>query len=179
MRWFDELQRVSTSTDNYLAARDARFRDDITGEMASIRAPTLIMHAVGDHQTTFENATKVAAILPNARVVPLDSQNHILLGGEPAWAQFIEEARAFMEPDRLGGAAAGRGHRPLETLSDRELEVLRLAAEGRPNGEIAAALGLSIRTIERHLSNAYGKLGVTGTAARTAAVAELLRAGLA
>jgi pimeloyl-ACP methyl ester carboxylesterase len=179
MRWFDELQRVSTSTDNYLAAREARFRDDITDELGRITAPTLIMHAVGDQQTTFENASKVAAVVPDARVVPLDSRNHILLGDEPAWAQFVAEVRAFLEPDRLAIGAAGHDPRLLDSLSTRELEVLRLAADGRPNADIAATLGLSIRTVERHLSNAYGKLGVTGTAARTAAVAELLRARLA
>jgi pimeloyl-ACP methyl ester carboxylesterase/DNA-binding CsgD family transcriptional regulator len=179
MRWFDELQRMSTSTENYLAARKAKLNDDITADLPRITAPTLIMHAVGDQQVTFENAGKVAALVPDARVVPLDSRNHILLGGEPAWARFVDEVREFLEPDRRALASAGRDPLPLGELSARELAVLRLAAEGRPNAEIAAELGLSPRTVERHLSNAYGKLGVTGAAARTAAVAELLRAGLA
>jgi len=43
------------------------------------------------------------------------------------------------------------------------------------NEEIATELGLSARTVERHLSNAYGKLGLSGKSARAAAVAELLR----
>jgi DNA-binding NarL/FixJ family response regulator len=63
----------------------------------------------------------------------------------------------------------------LDDLTAREEEVLRLAAEGRSNAEIAETLVLSVRTIERHLSNAYLKLGITGRAARTAAVASLLR----
>lgn len=179
MRWFDELQRVSTSPENYLAARDARLRDDIAHELANITAPTLIMHALGDHAMTFENATMVAAVIPDARVIPLDSENHILLAGEPAWARFVDEVRAFLEPDRRALSATERDRRPIEALSERELDVLRLAADGRPNAEIAASLGLSVRTVERHLSNAYGKLGLTGSAARGAAVAELLRAGLA
>ena len=54
-------------------------------------------------------------------------------------------------------------------------EVLELCAEGRTNEEIAAALTLSPRTVERHLSNIYVKLGVGGAAARTAAVARYLR----
>ena len=179
MRWFDELQRMSTSTENYLAARQARYQEDITEEIARVTAPTLIMHAVDDRQMTFENATMVASLIPDARVVPLDSRNHILLAGEPAWTRFIEEVRAFMEPDRRAVVAAGRHPLPLEGLSRRELEILRLAADGRPNADIAATLGLSTRTVERHLSNAYAKLGVTGATARAAAVAELLRAGLA
>jgi pimeloyl-ACP methyl ester carboxylesterase/DNA-binding CsgD family transcriptional regulator len=179
MRWFDELQRVSTSADNYLAARAARLRDDISDELAGITAPTLIMHAVGDRQMSFQNASTVAALVPDARVVPLASQNHILLGDEPAWSQFVAEARAFLEPDRLASTAAGHDPDRVASLSERELEVLRLAAGGQPNADIAATLGLSIRTVERHLSNAYGKLGVSGPAARTAAVAELLRTRLA
>ena len=178
MRWFDDLQRASTSTENYLAAREARFRDDITAELPGITAPTLIMHAVGDQAMTFENATMVAAGIPDARVVPLDSENHILLAGEPAWARFVDEVQAFMEPDRRAMAAAERDPRPIASLSARELEVLRLAADGQANAEIAATLGLSIRTVERHLSTAYSKLEVTGPAARGAAVAELVRAGL-
>jgi len=50
-----------------------------------------------------------------------------------------------------------------------------LAADGRTNEQIAARLGLSVRTVERHLSNVYSKLEVTGKAARAAAVSELLR----
>jgi DNA-binding NarL/FixJ family response regulator len=59
-------------------------------------------------------------------------------------------------------------------LSPRELDVLRLAAEGRDNDAIAAELVLSVRTVERHLQNAYAKLGLQGRNARTAAVARLL-----
>ena len=60
-------------------------------------------------------------------------------------------------------------------LSAREREVLHLAAEGLSNEEVAQRLSLSVRTVERHLSNAYLKLGISGKAARTAAVARLLR----
>ena len=59
-------------------------------------------------------------------------------------------------------------------LSTRELDVLRVAAEGRTNDEIATELFLSPRTVERHLQNAYVKLGVSGKSARAAAVAQLV-----
>ena len=64
-----------------------------------------------------------------------------------------------------------------DLLSARELDVLRLAADGYDNDSIAAALTLSIRTVERHLHNSYAKLDVHGKSARTAAVARLLTAG--
>ena len=59
-------------------------------------------------------------------------------------------------------------------VSPRELDILRLAAAGYDNDAIAADLFLSVRTVERHLQNAYAKLGLSGRTARTAAVARLL-----
>jgi ATP/maltotriose-dependent transcriptional regulator MalT len=53
-------------------------------------------------------------------------------------------------------------------LSDREVEVLRLVAAGLTNQEMAAALFLSVKTISRHLSNIFTKIGVTSRAAATA-----------
>jgi DNA-binding CsgD family transcriptional regulator len=53
-------------------------------------------------------------------------------------------------------------------LSVREVEVLRLLAAGRSNPQIAAALSLSVRTIERHVENLYRKIGVHGRAEATA-----------
>ena len=117
-------------------------------------------------------------MIPKARLVPLQSRNHILLADEPAWSVFIDEVATFLEPDRQAvGSRVADG--PSEKLSPREREVLRLAADGRTNDEIATALTLSVRTIERHLSNVYAKLGLTGRSARTAAVAEYLRQQLA
>jgi DNA-binding CsgD family transcriptional regulator len=66
--------------------------------------------------------------------------------------------------------AAEPGH--VGDLSDRERDVLALVAEGRSNQEIAASLYLSVRTVERHLSNIYAKLRISGRAARAAAAAQ-------
>ena len=60
------------------------------------------------------------------------------------------------------------------SLSAREREVLTLAARGYDNDDIAKALHLSVRTVERHLQNVYVKLDVQGKSARAAAVARLL-----
>jgi pimeloyl-ACP methyl ester carboxylesterase/DNA-binding CsgD family transcriptional regulator len=177
MRWFDELQRTSGPGENVLASRIARQGEDLTTEVDRIRVPTLIVQALADQATTFENAGMVAARIPGARVVPIDSRNHILLAGEPGWQAFVDEVRAFLEPDRTSVASPPGDL--AESLSPRELEVLRRAAHGLANDDIAVALGLSPRTVERHLSNAYSKLGVSGRAARAAAVAEVVRRGLA
>lgn len=68
---------------------------------------------------------------------------------------------------------------PTDTdLTAREVEILRHIAGGESNAEIAERLFLSIRTVERHVSNIYLKIGATGPAARTTAVAYGRRAGL-
>ena len=56
---------------------------------------------------------------------------------------------------------------PEAILSPRELEVLRAAATGRTNKEIGARLGLSTRTVDRHVSNILSKLGVPSRAGAT------------
>jgi DNA-binding CsgD family transcriptional regulator len=91
------------------------------------------------------------------------------LGDEDAAALELEAARrAYAElgaaPDaaRLGGEGKTHG------LTARELEVLRLVAAGRTNKAIAAELVLSERTVDRHVSNIFVKLGVSS---RTAAAA--------
>lgn len=173
MGWFDELQRMSTSTDNAVESRLARQEVNIVDLLPSIEAPALVLHARGDRTTPFDDAVLSAGLIPNARLVPLEAANHILLADEPAWPVFVREVRDFMAD--ASTAAAADAPAGLADLTAREREVLRLAAEGRSNPEIAEALVLSVRTVERHLSNAYLKLGITGRAARTAAVASLLR----
>ena len=78
----------------------------------------------------------------------------------------LESAAAREELARLG-AAAGRD-RVGEGLTPRELQVLRGLAAGERNKEIAARLGVSRRTVDRHVSNLYAKLRVSSRAAATA-----------
>ena len=63
----------------------------------------------------------------------------------------------------------------VEPLSEREIELLQLIAEGLTNQEIAARLYISLNTVKVHTRNIYGKLGVNH---RTQAVAQAQRLGL-
>jgi len=60
------------------------------------------------------------------------------------------------------------GDRPAGALTARELEVLRLVSTGLTNRAIGAKLALSEKTVARHLSNIFGKLGLSTRAAATA-----------
>jgi pimeloyl-ACP methyl ester carboxylesterase/DNA-binding CsgD family transcriptional regulator len=173
MRWFDELQRMSTSTENALASRAERQAVDLTDTLPRITAPTLFLQARDDRASPLAQARLAAALIPDAHLVILESANHILLADEPAWRVFVDELRAFLAP--LRWPAAQRDVGEVSRLSAREREILELAAAGQDNTQIARALSLSVRTIERHLSNAYLKLGIGGRAARAAAVASLVR----
>jgi pimeloyl-ACP methyl ester carboxylesterase/DNA-binding CsgD family transcriptional regulator len=179
MRWVDALQRMSTSTENAVRLRAERKKIDITDRLPLVTVPAVVVHARGDAMVSFDEGRIVASSIPGAALVPLESNNHILLADEPAWPVFIQEVATFVEPDRDATPAPAPPTDQLAALTGREFEILRLAAAGRDNAEIAMALGLSVRTVERHLSNAYLKLGVSGRAGRAAAVADLVRRGLA
>jgi len=80
----------------------------------------------------------------------------------------FQELGADPDVDRVGSLTAPGVPRDTHGLSPRELEVLRLLVSGETNKVIAAALVLSERTIDRHVSNIYAKLGVSSRAAATA-----------
>lgn len=77
------------------------------------------------------------------------------------------------------GARPGRRTEGGAVLTEREAEILRELAKGLSNQEIAEALFLSVRTVERHISNIYAKVGAHGKAARAAATAYAHTHGLA
>ena len=168
MRWFDELQRLSTSGEMAERLLRARSRIDVSRLAGRVLAPTLNLHARDDAMVEFERGRELAALIPGAQFVPLDSRNHLLLADEPAWHRFLEALDAFTQSSRAPlatTAAAG--------VSEREVEVLRLVAAGQSNAEIAESLSISVRTVERHLTNIYAKMGLLGRSARAAAAARL------
>jgi len=173
MRWLDELQRVAVSAENALASRRQRKRANVVELLPQLRAPTLVLHSRHDRMNDFEDSRFLASMIDGARLVVLESSNHIVLGDEPAWQVFLDEVAPFLAADRqLTKPAASFD--AASVLSRRELDVLRLAAEGQDNASIAKSLTLSVRTVERHLHNTYAKLGIQGKAARAAAVAKLM-----
>ena len=174
-RWIDEIQPLVTSRETAITAALARQEADVTSLLGDVSVPTLVLHARGNRMAPFEQGRLMAAHIPHARLVALESDNMAPLEGEPAWPVWRDEVTVFLEPERMSHAAQPPISKRLAPLTEREIELLHLVADGLTNDEIAEELTLSARTVERHLSNVYRKLGVTGKAARAAAVAHILR----
>ncbi|MCB0257211.1 MAG: hypothetical protein KDI55_26115 [Anaerolineae bacterium] len=82
---------------------------------------------------------------------------------------------AFPIPEPVQIAPSDPQSATIEPLSERELEVLQLIAEGLTNPEIAARLFLTLNTVKVHVRNIYGKLDVHN---RTQAIAKAAGLGL-
>jgi pimeloyl-ACP methyl ester carboxylesterase/DNA-binding CsgD family transcriptional regulator len=170
--WLDELMQISATPAMATRLRQAWADEDVTSLLGQVSTPTLVMHARDDQVVPFEEARRLAAGIPGARLLPLDSRNHALLPDEPAWGVFLAEICAFLGAPYAGVAS------PRAPLTARELDVLELVAAGLSNEQIAQRLTLSTRTVERHLSNVYAKLDVSGPSARAAAAAYRVREAL-
>jgi pimeloyl-ACP methyl ester carboxylesterase len=97
MRWFSELQRITTTPEIAVRLRMTAATLDVTDLAPRVRAPTLVLHATGDAVQPFDQGRLLAALVPGARFVPLESRNHVLLESESAWSRFIEEVRRFLD----------------------------------------------------------------------------------
>ena len=106
--WFNDLQRISTSAENAARLMQVTRDIDVTDLLPQVQTPTLVLHARGDERSPFDQGRLLAASIPSARFVPLDSRNHILLEHEPAWRAFLGEVRRFLGvPDTARPAAPG------------------------------------------------------------------------
>ena len=94
--WFNEFQRRTTSTDNAVRFLEAFSRIDVRHRLAEVRTPTMILHASQDQRVPILCAVELAASIPNASLVTLDTDSHIPLSHEPATMRIIDCIRAFL-----------------------------------------------------------------------------------
>ena len=96
MRSFNDLQRMSTSPE--IAAKFwIEFGNvDVLDLLPRVTVPTLVLHSRHDAMVPFQLGRQLAALIPGARFVPLESKNHILLENEVAWPRFLAEIRRFI-----------------------------------------------------------------------------------
>ncbi len=166
------------------ATMQAASATDVTEQLKSVAAPTLVLHRRGMTQIPVEVSRSLARDLPRGRLIVLEGPQPVLFTEDPGgvvsmladfFCDGIEPTDATPQPS-MAGAAGGHSALRHNGLSRRELEVLGLLAAGESNSQIARRLGLSTHTIERHVANLYRKIGARG---RADATAFALRNGLA
>lgn len=150
-QWWNELERLTASPENAARILESFHAIDVSAVARELRLPVLVMHSRGDARVPFEEGRRLAALIPDAQFVPLDSDNHVLLEAEPAWGRFLAELRGFLQQDVPAQAPA---------LTAAEREVLRLLAQGLDNKSLAGRLGKSEKTVRNQLSSIFAKLGV-------------------
>jgi pimeloyl-ACP methyl ester carboxylesterase len=96
---FNDLQRISSSPANVARLQRAVGDFDVLGLLPDILAPTLVLHCRDDVAMPFEQGRLIASRIPGARLVTLESRNHVLLPRDPAWATFVSEVRRFLHED--------------------------------------------------------------------------------
>ncbi|MFG1497930.1 alpha/beta fold hydrolase [Saccharospirillum sp. HFRX-1] len=96
LAWFNEFQRLTTSPEN--AARFLSvFGDiDVREQLAQVQVPTLVIHSLGDQRIPVSVGRDIAAAIPGAEFVGLESDGHLLLGRETASRAFVEAVRSFI-----------------------------------------------------------------------------------
>jgi pimeloyl-ACP methyl ester carboxylesterase/DNA-binding winged helix-turn-helix (wHTH) protein len=97
MQWFNDLQRITTSPENALRIMRATGDVDISDLLPQVRVPTLVLHCRNDAAVVFDEGRRLAAGIPGAKFVALESRNHLVLESEPAWEKLIGEIKAFLE----------------------------------------------------------------------------------
>jgi pimeloyl-ACP methyl ester carboxylesterase/DNA-binding CsgD family transcriptional regulator len=162
VRWFSDLMRTTTQPQIAVRILESFGEINVRALLPRVRVPTMVVHAQGDARIPYEQGRLLAAEIPGARFVTLESRNHILIECEPAWERFCEAFVDFLGPAAAAAEPLQRGDLP--ELTARENAILRLVSHGEGNGEIARKLFISDKTVRNHLTNIFEKLNVDSRA---------------
>lgn len=186
-RFLPALVEIEIAAGDVAAARQAA--DELTTAARSTPTPMLaavaaladarVRLAEGDRAGALEQAETASsgwsalnAPYETARCSVVRARALLALGDTGTAADELDAARAvFLElgaRSALSELTTLSGTHPAGVLTSRELEVLRLVSTGLTNRGIAGRLSLSEKTVARHLSNIFGKLGLSSRAAATA-----------
>jgi pimeloyl-ACP methyl ester carboxylesterase/DNA-binding CsgD family transcriptional regulator len=166
---FATFQRRSASREVAASALRAVYDLDATRQLPDITRPTLVLHRRDDRAIPFVLGRDLASRIPGATFIELAGDEHFPWRGDT-------NAVATVAERFLGGRAVSapeaRAPRVATSLTDREVEVLRLVARGLTDAEIAARLVLSVHTVHRHIANIRARLGVPTRSAAAAWAAD-------
>ncbi len=93
---FNEIQRTSVTPETAARIFEAIGEFDVAHRLAKLDLPVLVLHSRNEATVGFEEGRRLASQVKGARLVALDSANHLLMRHEPAWARYVAEVRAFL-----------------------------------------------------------------------------------
>lgn len=161
--WFTIYQRIAATAEVGVAYLEADYAIDVRQLLDKVTCPALVLHRRQEHMIPFAQGEYLAARIPCARFQPLEGEHHIpYLGDRRA---LVDAVNRFVTSPRALTKA----------LSPREIEVIKLVADGLSNRDIATHLVVGEATVSRHLANIFAKTATTG---RAGAVAFAFRQGL-
>jgi pimeloyl-ACP methyl ester carboxylesterase len=99
--WFDEFRRLTASPQNAARFQEVFGHIDVRHRLAHVRVPTLVLHSIHDQRIPLDQGRSIAAAIPGARFVPLESRNNILDDHERAWRVCLEAVRQFLAEEGI------------------------------------------------------------------------------
>ncbi len=171
-----QINEVAASPKVQAEVLRAMFCADVSDLVSQICVPALVLHARGDPLVPFQLGRELATRLPDAEFVPYEGSSAV------PWVisnVLVREIHRFLGVSsylRVQEELRSASGEIFDHLTQREMEVLSLVAAGLSSRDIARDLALSVRTVERHISNIYSKLRVNS---RVQATAYALERGLA
>jgi DNA-binding NarL/FixJ family response regulator len=162
--FLDYVRESLTEEGSKASVKELR-KIDVTALLPRVLAPTLVLHRIGIAAITVDMARELASSIPNARLMLFDG-TWIVPYFDGSAREIGEAIRSHILDSPKQPATATQ---PASTkLTPRETEVLRLIAAGRTSSEISAELSLSVRTVGRHITTIYTKIGARTRADATA-----------
>ncbi|WP_028660097.1 alpha/beta fold hydrolase [Nocardioides insulae] len=154
--WFIRHARAAASPAQARELFHLCAESDLRPMLGEVDVPTLLLHHTDDPWLSVDHSRYVAANIPGARLVELPGVDHWpWIGDGQAVLAEIQEFVTGTRPRRRDRPAFGP-----ESLTRREREVCGLAMQGLTARVIGERLSISERTAERHVANAYAKLGI-------------------
>ncbi|HEU0309771.1 MAG TPA: alpha/beta hydrolase, partial [Sphingomicrobium sp.] len=89
--------RITTSAENSVALQRVFSQIDVTALLGRVTTPTLVGHATRDAVVPFEAGRALAARIPGARFIAIESPNHLLLETDPGWPKYARVVEEFLE----------------------------------------------------------------------------------
>jgi DNA-binding CsgD family transcriptional regulator len=154
-----------TGQSDYVQMIRCFMSSDVSDVVSELRVPTLFIHSLDQNWLPPAEGAKIAAKIAGARIVFTDGDvepaTDIAVPEMINFLKGIESVDLIGPPPSNEGVAGG-------PLTARQMEVLRFVSEGKRTREIAEALVLSERTVERHIADVYAKIGARNRAEATA-----------